>query len=1605
MKMKKIKTKWLNFILHISSKINKSKSSIVDDGILKTLGVALKIIILEFILLVISLPVYIFISPERFSRNNKVVEKYRLKRIVSLVTVCTFIVIFLITTLFSSGVFLVGPVSELRADSTGWGFDNPKDYIYDSDTIQIVDGLALFKPVEQAQDKTTESISSDVNVKSLTEPATESAVESVPESATESVPKSDTESANESVTDTAAGSATESVTESAPESATEESATESVVETGVSKEPSKDKVQTLYKATIQPVSSMVVPNLASWDSFTESSSKNGGNIYYQLSDDNGLTWYYWNNKWVPAGENDYNTAEIISDKIKDFSTDSGQIMFKAVFECELKSEIQLLDITIAFSQKELADQKAVQKLDAGGLAANWSFNENSGSNTKDSTGINNGTIIGASWISGANGSALDFDGKGGHVEVPNSSSLDINGDQITMAAWFKITEKSDEGGFIFKNSQYFLRINNQGRVSFILYNPSWSEVLMSWDSRIQDNSWHHVAGVYDGMEMKLYLDGKKIAGKTSSGNIQSKSSDVWIGSQSGSMNQFDGILDEVQIYNKALSDIEVGQLFGSIKPGEVINKAPTANAGGSYSVDANLTVKLDGSKSEDLDGTIGSYSWAIISGPGTLTGQDSSAAVYNPPKDLTVKTEAIVELTVVDDKGESASDTAIVTVTPFIKETGSLVSKWKLDENAGTVANDSAGNNNGEIIGATWTTYNNGPALYFDGVNDYVSVNNSSSLNPVNAITVSAWIKWGIDPSKGNAWSPIINKNGDYQYQLQHNQNNSSFEFALKTTSGRKYVVGSTKILPDVWYLVVGTYDGSSVKLFVNGSLDTSTSFSGTLVSSTSNLNIGRRTIGDRYFNGVISDAGIWNYALSNDEISTFYREGNKTNTVKSSITIKASGLSGTAAPNIVLKKGGASGTAVALTAWAYDSAAKIWSASAEGLAADTYAAVETIPAGYFDPVINVTGIAAAPLAGPAGTVTFAVTAGENAVVNIANTANTKPIIIINSNVQQSDERYIYIGYTLIDPDSQLIGLSNYEYSLTGDFKGEESQMTIAASDSKHDGISALSSSAAGVDHTFVWDASADLPDANSLYIYIRLNPDDGIVQGEFSIIKFYLAGVIKPVVSGISATQKTGSSNVEIKYDLSGDSSSRQNVELEISQDAGNTWSVQTANSTGDIGPDISLGTGKTIIWKSDADFKGIDITEMQIRLRATDLKQNSGGYAYSPNFALDTKAPAGLSDFSGVSADKNSIVWSWTPVNSETNFKYYKIYYGRDLTDVQNATGTALVWDNNSDPDLSLSGTSGTVISGLSEETRYYAKIWAVDSFGNDTTIAESQFITKSTQGGNENVAPFTPILNLPQEPALQEGIIISGISEPGSDIDLYIDGEKIISGFAKSQKSDGKFTCTIKLKKGNYKIYVVSTDSDGNSSKPSKITNVKIGSGLKDIPASEDISIETGKAGTDKDTIVKDVFQAMESQILQKPQIIEVKGTDTGNNIRVTGKGIPNSEVVVFIHSEQVLIYRVKVNENGDWALSHSQNFVELAEGDHEVYAITLDAKSQVKSSISEIKQFQVKVNRLAVILSYFDLPTTLLTIFVLLIGIVVFCIWRIRRGKAKKTKQQI
>ncbi|HOZ53095.1 MAG TPA: DUF2341 domain-containing protein [bacterium] len=221
----------------------------------------------------------------------------------------------------------------------------------------------------------------------------------------------------------------------------------------------------------------------------------------------------------------------------------------------------------------------------------------------------------------------------------------------------------------------------------------------------------------------------------------------------------------------------------------------------------------------------------------------------------------------------SLADSVSATSSVFVREiNGGLILDFSMDEGAGSIVEDSSGNNNaGSISGASREIGLLNDSLRFDGINDYVNVSDSASLNMTDEITLASWVRWNINPASGAQWSSIINKNVDNQYRLHHSSNNSSFEFAIRTSAGNRWAASSAPPLQGVWQFVVGTYDGATLKIYVNGQLSGQATWSGNLVTSNSDLRLGSRSSNDRYFNGNIDKTQIYNKALLAEEILDLY--------------------------------------------------------------------------------------------------------------------------------------------------------------------------------------------------------------------------------------------------------------------------------------------------------------------------------------------------------------------------------------------------------------------------------------------------------------------------------------------------------------------------------------------------------------------------------------------------------------------------------------------------------------------------------------------------------------------------------------------------------------
>jgi len=194
-----------------------------------------------------------------------------------------------------------------------------------------------------------------------------------------------------------------------------------------------------------------------------------------------------------------------------------------------------------------------------------------------------------------------------------------------------------------------------------------------------------------------------------------------------------------------------------------------------------------------------------------------------------------------------------------------LVSYWRFDEGSGTTASDSVNGNHGAIYGAMWTTGKVRNALYFDGIDDYVEIPHSESLNITHDSAVEAWIY--LDSGSISGVSPVLTKGSascfnmiGYRYNL----------FEARLFKGAL----SCWLDYDSWHHLVVTKEDSTQFLYLNGELEDSYAATpGELWETNSEpLLIGCND--EYYLIGLIDELAVYSRALSFEEIQQHYTDG-----------------------------------------------------------------------------------------------------------------------------------------------------------------------------------------------------------------------------------------------------------------------------------------------------------------------------------------------------------------------------------------------------------------------------------------------------------------------------------------------------------------------------------------------------------------------------------------------------------------------------------------------------------------------------------------------------------------------------------------------------------
>jgi chitodextrinase len=595
-----------------------------------------------------------------------------------------------------------------------------------------------------------------------------------------------------------------------------------------------------------------------------------------------------------------------------------------------------------------------------GLVAAYALDEGTGSTAGDASGNGRpGTIIGASWAIGRFGRALSFDGVDDRIDLTPLGTFYKSG--FTYEAWVKKrTTKPDvavvgtwvsgQGGGPMVWTDHVA-----GRYQLTL-SAGTANYLDS--GRVPTTeTWEHVAVTHDGATARFYVDGQQVATRAFAGNVGD--SNAWrIGAYgAGPSGFFDGLVDEVRIYDRALSpgeiqeDMAVGVGAPDTTPpttpgnfaktGETVSTIATSwtassdniavarydlyrggtlvdsrtstsftftglqcgtaydlgveavDTAGNVSARANLNAST-----RDCDTTPPSVAvtappeGAVVTGSTTISAaasdNDGVAGVQfrvdgsplgdedtSPPFQITWNTIAAPDgshtLTAVarDPSGNSATSAPVTVVVdnPPITAQG-LVAAYPFDDGAGnTVADLTANGNHGTASGPSWTIGRFGTALTFDGADDWVTVPDSVSLDVSAGMTVEAWV---MPTALGTAWRTVAMKetSGNHVFALYGNRNTQVPTGEANVDGSVVGASGSSQLPLGTWSHLALTFDGSDVRLYVNGTLVGTNDQAGALRTSTGPLRIGGNSIWGEWFRGRIDEMRIYDHALTPAQIA-----------------------------------------------------------------------------------------------------------------------------------------------------------------------------------------------------------------------------------------------------------------------------------------------------------------------------------------------------------------------------------------------------------------------------------------------------------------------------------------------------------------------------------------------------------------------------------------------------------------------------------------------------------------------------------------------------------------------------------------------------------------
>jgi lysophospholipase L1-like esterase len=524
----------------------------------------------------------------------------------------------------------------------------------------------------------------------------------------------------------------------------------------------------------------------------------------------------------------------------------------------------------------------------------WTLDETLGAPYEDIYAGNDATCANCPVAAtGIVGGAQQFDGSDDEVSAPDDGSLDWGAnDSFSIAYWVKTSASTagnrviaarDDGG---TDLHWWIGFDDSGRERFQLRDVNGNGVYIGNQGAVlNDGDWHFMVGVRDNAANmnRIYVDGVK---------VDSAFHDYTAGFSSGvplnigfinlgGRYRFNGIIDELATFDKALTDSEIAAFYSNGLLGDgycVMDSVPP-----SITSTPDTTAIVDQLYSYDVNATgYPTPKYSLTTFPAGMT-VDSLSGVIEWTPAATGTVQVTVEAANVEG---TDSQSYSIYVTSGISCPADMISYWKLDETSGTEYADSYDDNPGEATVSAPAPEANGRVggcQDFNGTTNRITVNDDPSLDWAfdSSFTIELWAKFTNVSSRNKVMIGRDQGGGSPHWWVGAEQNTGNGMFVLLDSNNNgTWITGSTALNNDSWHHIVAVKDESvdRIRLYIDGVKEDSTSHNYTAgFGASTTLGIGYMAYNgtpDYFYDGLLDEIALYSRALSDTEIQAHYTNG-----------------------------------------------------------------------------------------------------------------------------------------------------------------------------------------------------------------------------------------------------------------------------------------------------------------------------------------------------------------------------------------------------------------------------------------------------------------------------------------------------------------------------------------------------------------------------------------------------------------------------------------------------------------------------------------------------------------------------------------------------------